>query len=195
MPVKGGYLAMTGIGALFAYSGLKGKKFGEALRAVIAGKSPSTARQANPVTDSAVSQQQTQQAALSGSISSAEIASYKMLAVTLLFAHGWGGQFNSLNSIIMTESGWNSKARNSSGAFGIAQALGHGTANTAGRDGTNQYGNFGTSDAVCRAANNGNGGAQIQWMLNYIGISYGSPNAAWAYHQQNGVYLWLTQQR
>lgn len=49
MPVKGGYLAMTGVGALFMYSGLKGKKFSDALRAVIAGQSPTSTGQSNPI--------------------------------------------------------------------------------------------------------------------------------------------------
>lgn len=90
------------------------------------------------------------------------------------------------------ESGWNSEARNpTSGAFGIAQALGHGQADTAASDGTNEYGaEYGLSAAEARAANSGDARWQIEWGLGYIKDTpgYGSPSAAWAHEQANGWY-------
>lgn len=115
------------------------------------------------------------------SIPSIRGTGYKAFAMALMLRHGWGlgQQWTDFQWIEMHEAGWNPYARNpSSGAFGIAQALGHGNANTAAPNGENNYGNFGTSDAICRAANGGNGYAQLIWMMNYIQIVYGSPSNA-----------------
>jgi hypothetical protein len=106
---------------------------------------------------------------------------YRAFARVLMLRHGWGlgQQWTDFQWIENAEAGWNPRATNpSSGAFGIAQALGHGTANTAAADGENNYGNFSCSDALCRAANSGNGFAQLVWMCNYIMIVYGSPSNA-----------------
>jgi Fibronectin type III domain len=114
-------------------------------------------------------------------------AGYRAFARVLMLRHGWGlgQQWTDFQWIEMSEAGWNPRATNpSSGAFGIAQALGHGTANTAAADGENNYGNFSTSDALCRAANGGNGFAQLVWMCNYIGIVYGSPSNARARYNE-----------
>lgn len=196
MPVKGGYLFMAGGGALLVYSGLKGKSFSSAFRNLIKGQSPATASKANAETI----QGATATAGGGGStgngtpvnanlpVTASSVAAYKAYTQVLLTAHGWPGQFGAVNSIFTGESGWNNRAYNQgSGALGIAQALGHGTSATAGTLG-NQYGGYGTSDAICKAANNGNGYAQIVWGLNYMGQAYGSPNAAWAFHQANGYY-------
>ncbi len=120
----------------------------------------------------------------------ATVASYETYAKYLLAARGWAGQWESFDALVMSESGWNPTIKNpSSGALGIAQALGHGTANTTGSLG-NEYGNFGTPDSICKAANSGNGPAQIEWMLNYIARNgnFSDPNSAWAYHQANNSY-------
>jgi len=42
MPVKGGYLALTGAGALLIWSGLKGKSWSTVLRDIMQGKKPAT---------------------------------------------------------------------------------------------------------------------------------------------------------
>ena len=88
----------------------------------------------------------------------------------------------------MSESGWSSTIANpTSGALGIAQALGHGVTGGGGSLG-NQYGGWGLSLAADRAANSGVPQPQITWMRNYIASSYGDPIGAWAYHQAHGVY-------
>jgi hypothetical protein len=189
MPVKGTYLAIAGGGALLIWSGLKGKAWSDVLRQLIAGKKPGAATTAYQISGTpAMAFGVGGGGSNSGAITAAESGTYKAFAMTLLVKYGWAGQFSAFNSIVMGESSWNPKATNpSSGAFGIAQALGHGTANTHGSI-TNMYGNYGTSDATCRAANSGNGYAQITWMMSYIKEAYGSPNAAWAFHQANDSY-------
>jgi Transglycosylase SLT domain len=200
MPVKASYLALTGAGAIVVYSGIKGKGISSALRSVISGQPPSAATAASPITTDPTlltgnSNTAAQNAAIiSGATgvnqtppNAATIATLKAYALTLLTAHGWPTQYSALNNIVMAESSWNSNALNASGAYGIAQALGHGTAATKGTV-TNEYGNYGTSTAICVAANSGSGAAQLEWMLNYIGQAYGSPNAAWTFHAANGWY-------
>jgi hypothetical protein len=105
------------------------------------------------------------------------------IAKLLLSKYGWSsGELGSLVTLWNGESGWNSKARNSaSGAFGVAQALGHGGADTAAPDGTNEYGaEYGLSAAQAREANSGSALWQIRWGMGYIKAQYGSPSAALA---------------
>ena|SRR5215472_4789331 len=97
-------------------------------------------------------------------------------------AYGWqsGGNYNALTHLIAGESGGNPTARNpSSGALGIAQALGHGNANTGGSLG-NEYGGYGLTDAQARQANSGNALQQLRWMMGYIKSTYGTPSAAYS---------------
>src|SRR5215831_13636170 len=95
---------------------------------------------------------------------------------------GWGSktQWNALTHLINQESGGNATARNpSSGALGIAQALGHGTSCSGGTLG-NEYGpQFGLSCKQAQQANSGNAHQQLRWMMGYIRSRYGSPAAAW----------------
>ena len=88
------------------------------------------------------------------------------------------------------ESGWSATARNpSSGAFGIAQALGHGTSCSAAPDGTNEYGpQYGLTCAEAQQANAGSVRWQIEWGLSYIKNRYGSPTAALAHENANSWY-------
>jgi hypothetical protein len=121
----------------------------------------------------------------------------EQIGAQLAARRGWtGSQDTCLNELWTRESGWNNIARNaSSGAYGIAQSLGHlpgESAATAGyvalnREGYNypqtaanppggQFG--GTSDPA----------TQITWGLGYIQATYGSPCAAWAHETTAGWY-------
>jgi hypothetical protein len=104
-------------------------------------------------------------------------------------AWGKSGQFNALTHLIAQESGGNPAARNpTSGALGIAQALGHGGNGTAGTLG-NEYGDqYGLTTAQAQAANSGDPVQQLRWMMGYIQATYGSPAAAWAHEQQYSWY-------
>ena len=194
MAVKAGYVIIAGTGVILAWSGLNGKNLSSVIRDVINGHAPGTATSANTITpfDNGSSGISTPGSVVSGALpasGTASVAAYKAYAVTLLAAHGWPTQWGNFNNIVMRESGWNANARNnSSGAYGIGQALGHGTATTAAANGENNYGNFGTPDIVCKAANGGNGFAQLQWMCNYISQKYGSPNGAWNAELTTGAY-------
>ena len=112
-------------------------------------------------------------------------------AKLLLPKYGWGlSQFADLVKLWTQESGWSATAKNpASGAYGIAQALGHGGADTAAPDGTNEYGTqYGLTAAEAQAANAGSVRWQIEWGLGYIASRYGSPQAAWAHEQQYSWY-------
>ncbi len=90
--------------------------------------------------------------------------------------YGWtGAQWNCLDWLWARESGWSNTALNpSSGADGIAQALGHGP--------TNQYpagpANPPTNDPR----------AQIKWGLGYIHSTYSTPCGAWAHETADNRY-------
>ena len=103
-------------------------------------------------------------------------------------AAGWSGSaLSAFQHVIAAESGGNPKARNASGALGIAQALGHGQPGCGGSLG-NEYGGFGLTCAEAQQANSGNAGMQLKWMVNYIKAIYGSPEAAWQHEQSAGWY-------
>jgi resuscitation-promoting factor RpfB len=92
-------------------------------------------------------------------------------------ATGWGSgpQWTCLDDLWTRESGWSNTATNpQSGAYGIAQALGHGP--------TNQYPAGPANPPVSSAS------AQIEWGLGYIAQAYGNPCAAWAHEEADGWY-------
>lgn len=98
-------------------------------------------------------------------------ASLQAYAKALLGKYGWGNQWNSFNALVNSESSWDVHATNpSSGAYGLAQALPKSKYNSAGSDWQS------------------NGDTQLRWMMDYIKSRYGSPNAAWSFHQKNNWY-------
>lgn len=120
------------------------------------------------------------------------------LGAQLAAGYGWtGGQVTCLDELWTRESSWSAKARNPvSGAYGIAQALGHLAGedqgqvtaaalalNVAGDNYPPAYaeGNpppYGDSDPS----------AQVSWGLAYIASSYGTPCGAWAHEEADGFY-------
>lgn len=108
---------------------------------------------------------------------------------------GWGSgvQWRALDELWTRESGWNNLIRNpTSGAFGIAQALGHGLAHTAARvrvqypDGTSAV--VTVNEYPSLYANQGKAQTQILWGLRYIKERYGDPVTAWAHEQRYSWY-------
>jgi len=86
--------------------------------------------------------------------------------------YNWtGAQWTALNNIVMAESGWDSTIVNqSSGAYGIPQALPGSKMASAGSDWKT------------------NPRTQIKWMLLYIKQRYGTPERAWQFHLAHGWY-------
>lgn len=112
------------------------------------------------------------------------------LARLVAGTYGWasGEQWAALTNVIDRESGGNPLAENPSGAFGIAQALGHGDASTQGTL-SDQYGGYGVPTATAIAANSGNASAQLIWMMAYIKATYPEgPEGAWQSEQTRGFY-------
>jgi hypothetical protein len=94
------------------------------------------------------------------------------IARSMMGGYGWGDdQFGCLVSLWDRESGWNSQAYNeSSGAFGIPQALPGSKMASAGDDWQT------------------NAATQIAWGLGYIAGRYGSPCGAWSHSESVGWY-------
>jgi hypothetical protein len=114
----------------------------------------------------------------------------KMLT-SLAGQFGWdASQVSAWQNVLNAESGGNPKATNpQSGAFGAAQALGHGTSGTAcPQTGENNYGGFGLTSQQAQAANCGDLGTQLLWMARYIKATYGTPANAWAHEQSQHWY-------
>lgn len=94
------------------------------------------------------------------------------IALRLLPEYGWDStQFSCLDQLYISESNWDPSATNaSSGAYGIPQSLPAEKMATAGAD-------WRTNPAT-----------QIEWGLDYISSSYGSPCSAWSFKQGNNWY-------
>ncbi len=94
------------------------------------------------------------------------------IAYNLLASYGWspGTYFSCLNNIWSRESGWNYRAENASGAYGIPQALPASKMASAGPD-------YLTNPKT-----------QIIWGLGYIQSRYGNPCSAWSFWEAHGYY-------
>ncbi|MBU4464369.1 MAG: lytic transglycosylase domain-containing protein [Actinobacteria bacterium] len=110
-------------------------------------------------------------AASSGASGDNSPAGAQATARGMLASYGWGDdQFGCLVSLWNKESGWRVGAANSSGAYGIPQALPGSKMASAGAD-------WRTSAAT-----------QIAWGFGYISGRYGTPCGAWAKSQSSGWY-------
>lgn len=182
-------LAAIAIGSIFLYSGIKGKGVLNSIQAVVQGKAPSTTGPVNQIVSpipSVVTANNTPNPIPPGVSGGTNQQILQKTAAEF----GWtGSEWNALAQIEnLEDSGYSTTIRNpSSGALGIAQALGHGNANTAGSYG-NEYGGYGLTDAEAKAANNGDASMQSLWMCNYISQTYGTPSNALAFHEANGYY-------
>ncbi len=97
--------------------------------------------------------------------------SNRALGKQLAASRGWGdAQFVCLDRLWTRESGWSQRAANSSGAYGIPQALPGSKMASAGSD-------WATNPKT-----------QIAWGLSYIGHRYGSPCGAWSAFLAKGWY-------
>jgi transglycosylase-like protein with SLT domain len=111
--------------------------------------------------------------AVSGAVSeTVEASDPRDIALSMLGDYGWSSdEFSCLDSLWVSESNWNPAATNSSsGAYGIPQSLPAEKMASAGSD-------WRTNPAT-----------QIEWGLDYIQSSYGSPCNAWYFKQGNNWY-------
>jgi len=94
------------------------------------------------------------------------------IAESMLADYGWdSSEMSCLDELWVSESNWDVDATNpTSGAYGIPQALPAGKMATAGSD-------WRTNPAT-----------QIEWGLDYIESSYGTPCSAWEFKQGNNWY-------
>lgn len=195
MPLKPSYLLLVGAGGIVAYSGVKGKGIGSAIRQVISGHSPATAQPGTQIPGAGGASTVPGGSAPAGNTGAANAgakANQALARLSVAISHpSWavGQQWKDWVSLWNQESGWSNTALNGgSGAFGLAQALGHGTPGTAGKYGDAYGANYGLSTASARAANNGRALPQLQWGIGYIAATYGSPSAAWAHEVANNWY-------
>jgi hypothetical protein len=196
LAVSGLGIAYVTAGFVLVYSGYANQPIKAVLTGFLKGKPP-TVESTGPVTvgvdeenSSATTEPVTTPPGNTGA-PTATAAANQAIGRLVTAPYGWstGTQWNDLVSLWNQESGWNNQAVNSSsGAYGIAQALGHGNGvNTQGTV-TNEYGGYGVSDAVAQAANSGSAVAQITWGLQYISQVYGNPANAWSQEKSAGSY-------
>jgi len=175
MAVNGVALATGGAGVVLLWSALVNQKITTVLQDVISGKKPAPGPETAAPSD-------TPSTASGGSGGGSAAAAPSnptgnvALGKTMAASRGWtGAQWNALYALWQRESEWSNTAENAqSGAYGIAQALGHGP--------TNQYPAGPANPPTSSAA------AQIEWGLGYIASKFGNPVNALAHENQFGWY-------
>lgn len=179
-------LALIGVGGMLVFSGIENQTITSILHSLLSGAKPAKgpAESFTAATTTTTAGPVAADAPPPGDVGAqgASAAANQAIGKILAAPFGWsvGTQWADLVSLWNKESGWNNLADNpTSGAFGIAQALGHGTASSAGTHG-NEY--------PSKAANDGSASAQITWGLGYIKQRYGSASAAWAHETQFNWY-------
>lgn len=202
MPVNGTAAATAGIGALLLYSGIRGISVLTALQGIVQGKTPTTLPQTTGISGTPPSEAGAAGDLIAGAVgqgggaspgfsqSFGNTASHAALLAEATL-HGWGSgaQWTALDAIEMQEAGYDSTAKNpSSGAFGLAQSLGHKYSGGPAPNGVNEYGGEGLSPAESEAASMGDPVPQAKWMCNYIASRYGTPVVAEQFHLKNNWY-------
>lgn len=196
--INGWTIAYTTVGGIILWSGITGTTLSTTFQGLLKGQAPSQNQE--PITPAATSGSGAvsagyvgtpNTAAMNTGASTATAAANQAIGRLAAAPYGWatGNEWASLVSLWNRESTWNNQATNpTSGAYGIAQALGHGQGLATEGSVTNEYGGYGVSDAVAQEANSGSASAQIAWGLAYIQSTYGTPAAAWAHEESAGFY-------
>lgn len=204
MPVNGLAVAVTGTGALFLYSAIRGVSVLASLQSVVQGKSPAANPQTQPIAetvggtigDTAITVGNELSTGLPGAGTGGIAGSYgggsaKSALMAAAAVRGWGSgaQWAALDAIEMQEAGYDPTNTNpSSRAYGMAQSLGHGFPGGPASNGINEYGGEGLSAAESRAASMGDPVPQSKWMVNYIASRYGNPVVAEQFHLAHNWY-------
>lgn len=184
MTVSGKGVAYTTAGFVLAWSGIKGNSIKTTLTDLLKGQNPPKTSESSP--QIGVAPADTAGTSSTGSSSAPEapstLSANETLGKLMASAYGWGSgpEWDALYDLWERESGWSNTVSNpSSGAYGIAQALGHGP--------TNQYP---AGPANPPPAGTSSASAQIAWGLNYIKTTkgYGTPIAAWQHEVSQGWY-------
>lgn len=176
-------VAFIAVGGVLVWSGVENERVTSVFRSLAQGKPPAKgAAETYATASTAAGPSGTAAAAAPGDTgaSTASAAANQAIARVLAAPYGWsvGQNWTDLVSLWNRESGWSNTIENaSSGAYGIAQALGHGP--------TNQYP---AGPANPPPAGTSSAPAQISWGLSYIKDTYGSPAAAWAHETAEGWY-------
>lgn len=168
---------VVGAGVLFVWAGWANKSVLETLKDLISGKPLTPGPSILPSGGNEIPGSGSPDPNID---SPTDLPGIKGLAMAKVFAR-WNSQaeWQAFDALITGESNWSPTAKNpSSGAFGLGQALNHGTAETNGLM-SNAYGPQGISVIQARAANSGSAGPQLDWTINYIAGKYGTPSRAY----------------
>lgn len=185
---SGKAIAVTGVGVLLMYSGITNAGIFTSISSLIRGKQPAQGANTVVVGSSASSTGSVQGAS---AITNPENTSAQTALKNAAAAYGWdsGAQWDALVAIENQEASFNPTNTNpSSGAYGLAQSLGHHFSGGPAADGVNEYGGEGLSAAQSYQASMGDPNTQAIWMVNYIAQTYGTPVVAEQFHLANNWY-------
>jgi len=180
--------AIAGIlaGGVLIYAAVKNVRVSDTIRSLVGGKPPPAGSVDIPAAGTTGG----------GSAPASSGGNYRALGKFLATPYGWaiGAEWQALDNLLTRESGWQNNIMNpSSHAFGIGQALGHGTSNSAAGNVLVKYPDGSTQRMTVNEyptvlANSGDPNAQIFWTYDYIHGRYGDPITAWAHEQANNWY-------
>ena len=176
-PISGVGIAVTTMGSILIYAGIKGYSALAVIQNLVTGKPIATnVTVTNPLKTPGAAVANAASIGLEGGAEALTGGSPRAIGQSMAAAMGWtGAEWEALEQLWTRESGWNPRAKNpSSGAYGIPQAWPSSKLPKAGRPESDG----GSSDAR----------TQIQWGLNYIKGRYGSPRMAWAFWQRQSPH-------
>lgn len=173
MAITGAGVAYSVIGGLVLFSGIRGSSLSGTVKSALAGNLNVT--DTEPVSSG---NSGGTAATGSGAVASGSAAAAQAYAKSQMSRYGWdsdGADWSDLVSLWNQESGWSNTAQNpSSGAYGIPQAL--------------PYTKMPKAAWPPSAGGTSDTESQIDWGLEYIQDTYGSPQMAWAHEQANDWY-------
>ena len=189
MAASGAAVAYCAAGGLILYSGIKGATIGDTVQSLLTGNlNVSDTETVNFGSGGSGSSPAGSGSGTPSGSASASASANQALAKTIIAASpayaGWdtGQEWSDLVSLWNQESGWSATADNaSSGAYGIAQALGHGS------NGAPYPSSYSAANPAAYGGTS-NPGEQIEWGLSYIAGTYGTPILAWAHEEANDWY-------
>lgn len=170
--VKATYLIMAGGGAILLWSGLKGHRWTTTLRDVLSGRAIPSTKELAITSSSAAFSSSSLAGPQTTTAVGGTVVKNKAIGKLLAAGYGWstGAQWDALDWVWSEESGWDNRAKNPSGAYGIPQALP-----------ASKMGAL-ANPPVSSAS------AQVAWGLKYIKDVYHTPVEAKAFHLVHGWY-------
>lgn len=194
--LNGYAIGAIGIGSLMVYAGITGRSMLKAIQAVIQGQAPSTAPKDQPISDTSPTDNTLpvtagNAVAFGGPVASGSAGANQALAKMIAISMGhadWttGAEWSDWVALWDRESGWSNTADTRKTGAG-----GDNMSSSVFAYGIPQARNYNKMPQAAWPPDKGGSAdarSQIQWGIEYIASTYGTPAQAWAHELANSWY-------